>query len=57
MKPLKHKWTIQTSISVIEYCLYTMKKQFPYMVKSEQMVVYYTDTQDCKNSFLMELKT
>jgi len=27
-----------------------------YMVKSEQMVVHYTDTQDAENSFLMELK-
>jgi hypothetical protein len=27
-----------------------------YMVKSELMVVHYTDTQDCENSFLMELK-
>jgi len=27
-----------------------------YMVKSEQMVVHYTDTADAENSFLMELK-
>ena len=26
------------------------------MVKSEQMVVHYTDTQDSENSFLMELQ-
>jgi hypothetical protein len=26
------------------------------MVKSEQMVVHYTDTADAENSFLMELK-
>ena len=25
MKPMKHKWTIQTSISVFEYCLYTWR--------------------------------
>jgi uncharacterized membrane protein len=27
-----------------------------HMVKSEQMVVHYTDTQDSENSFLMELQ-